>query len=315
MVRKKKETLVHLDLDTLSKEVPDKKAPKDEAVEKTALGQILKKAREKRKLSIDEIARKLHIRASFLEALETGHYYVFPGLAYGVGFLRTYAEFLGLDSKELILKFHAETSEIKSEPMEMPIPQNHNLMPSFRTILMSIIVLLIAYLVWYITMTLTSTVPQQDPVLVVTEETQDPASESFSKTAVPLMAPVPVVPEAPIIADSVAPSATNVVMKEGVKGGKVSTAPKIYGVPQSERLSLLANEEVWIEVREGDRVVLEEVLYPGDRYNAPADSSGLVLTTANAGALTVLVNGRAGKPLGGKGTLVEGISLDINKFN
>lgn len=306
MVRKKKETLVHLDLDTLSKEVSDKKVSKSDTTDKTVLGQTLRKAREKRKLSLDEISSKLHIRSSFLEALETGHYYVFPGLAYGVGFLRTYAEFLGLDSKELISEFHAETSGIKSEPMEMPIPQNYNLMPSFRTILMSVIALLIAYLVWYIAMTLTTT----QPLPIVIEETIEPTENSM-----PAIEAAPIVPEAPIMADTVAPNATNVVMKEANKGGKTSTVAKVYGAPQSEGLSLLATEEAWVEVRDGDRVVLEEILYAGDRYNMPAESTGLVLNTANAGALTVLVNGRTAKPLGGKGTLVEGVPLDINGFN
>lgn len=317
MVRKKKETLVHLDLDTLSKEVSSKKISKDETSEQGTIGVVLKKAREKKKLSLAEISQKLHIRESFLDALETGHYYVFPGLAYGVGFLRTYAEFLGLDSKELIEQFHAETSGIKVQPIEMPIPQNYNLMPSFRTILMSVIALLIVYLMWYITMTLTNKVPEPEMIPVNLEETALPeANVVVPQQALPPLEDVPLTGlEAPIVADAIVPITTEVKMKETTKGAKKTPLAKVYGSAGPEGVSLLATEEVWIEVRDGDKVVLEEVLYPGDRYNAPSDSNNLILNTANAGALSVMVNGKPSRPLGNKGTLAEGISLDINSFN
>ena len=114
MPRKKKETLVHLDLETLSKETGTKKTKSEGNVD-TSLGGTLRRAREKKKLSVAQIAKKLCIKEMYLDALEQGHYYVFPGLAYGVCFLRTYAKFLELDADEMVEKYGKEKEAVYRE--------------------------------------------------------------------------------------------------------------------------------------------------------------------------------------------------------
>lgn len=335
MPRKKKETLPHLDLETVSEEMKTKKSQNNDENKNTSLGAVLKNAREKKKLSLAQIASKLCIKEIYLDALEKGHYYVFPGLAYGVGFLRTYAQFLELDSKELVEKFHEETSEIKVEPIEMPIPKNANLMPSFRTIFKSLLILLIFYLIWYIYISLTRPIyvpvgSQETPLnvseaeILPTEENevamdaleQSEPVEADHKTDEPELAAVPV-EEAPIIADTVRMDPKPITMKKSSFKERLLrkfTPSKIYGVKKSEGLSIVATEEVWVEIEDGNNVVLETVLYPGDRYNVPQNDN-LFLNTANAGALTVYVHDKKRSPLGRKGELVEGVSLTVENFN
>lgn len=341
MPRKKKETLVHLDLETLSKETGTKKTKTEENVD-TSLGGTLRRAREKKKLSVAQIAKKLCIKEVYLDALEQGHYYVFPGLAYGVGFLRTYARFLELDANEMVEKFQSETSAIKVEPIEMPIQQNANLMPSGRTIFKGIAALIILYLVWYIVMSLTQEVQPanqtENPIIaeeVVSKEEPvlDMPSEQDSETTgeavgtsdikednIPPITEVetPVVQPAPIIADAVVAKKTEPIqMKQSSFGDKLwskLTPSKVYGTQKVGALSFVATEEVWVKVVQDDKVVLEEILYKGDRYNVPADAM-YTLTTANAGALMVYVNGKKAQALGAKGALVENVALSADNFN
>lgn len=66
------------------------------------VGRLLRQAREDLGLSLAEVEARTKIRSRYLLALEEGQYDVLPGKVYALGFLRNYAEFLGLDV-ELIL--------------------------------------------------------------------------------------------------------------------------------------------------------------------------------------------------------------------
>lgn len=367
MPRKKKESLVHLDLEKVSQEVDSKKNTKVIAEEDTSLGGILKKAREKKKMSIAQISKKLCIKEIYLEALENGQYYVFPGLAYGVGFLRTYALFLGLDANEMIEKFNAQTSSIKVEPIEMPIQARTNLMPSFKMIIKGLALLLIVYLVWYIIVSLSKPdadiSAQKERALLnevgvqISAENTDVLTDDISVSAVEienipeneankeetavknaetendslsvqsgmvqeemqqeehLTVKDVKTQEAPIVADAVIPQQKPVQMKKSSFGGKLwskLSPAKTYGAEKSN-LSFVANEEVWVQVIKNGQPIFEEILYEDDRYNVP--ENGLILNTANAGALTVYVKGKKKGTLGAKGAIAEGVNLNADSFN
>ncbi len=74
-----------------------------------SLGEILRRAREARALSLAEAEVQTRIRAKFLEALEQGDLSVLPSLAHARGFLRNYAHYLHLDADALIADFNALT--------------------------------------------------------------------------------------------------------------------------------------------------------------------------------------------------------------
>ncbi|HET8607507.1 MAG TPA: RodZ domain-containing protein [Gaiellaceae bacterium] len=61
------------------------------------IGSSLRQARQHRGLELADVERETHIRAKYLGALEEERFEVLPGQAYVRGFLRTYAEFLGLN--------------------------------------------------------------------------------------------------------------------------------------------------------------------------------------------------------------------------
>ncbi|TDY50544.1 cytoskeletal protein RodZ [Alicyclobacillus sacchari] len=66
------------------------------------LGQILRSKRESLGLTLDDIEERTKIRKRYVEALEDGDWSVLPGRVYARGFVRTYAEVLGLDGVELL---------------------------------------------------------------------------------------------------------------------------------------------------------------------------------------------------------------------
>ena len=65
------------------------------------IGQILEKARKERGLTLDEVENATKIRKRYLSGLEREDFGVLPDAVYVQGFLKTYANYLGLDGEEL----------------------------------------------------------------------------------------------------------------------------------------------------------------------------------------------------------------------
>jgi hypothetical protein len=66
------------------------------------IGSSLRDARQRKNLELAEVERATHIRSKYLSALEDERFDALPGPAYAKGFLRTYAEYLGLDGQRFI---------------------------------------------------------------------------------------------------------------------------------------------------------------------------------------------------------------------
>jgi cytoskeletal protein RodZ len=103
-----------------------------------SIGEKLRLARERNNLTHDQIARETHVAKRFLKALEDEDFSVFPGETYALGFLRSYAEYLGLDAEELIGIYR----NIKIQ--EQPLPMNELLESQPRHIPLRTIVIIAA---------------------------------------------------------------------------------------------------------------------------------------------------------------------------
>lgn len=69
------------------------------------VGEILKKARLEKRLNFEDIEKSTKIRKKFLQALEENSWEKLPSLPYIKGFIRTYSEYLGLRSDEMVAIF------------------------------------------------------------------------------------------------------------------------------------------------------------------------------------------------------------------
>ena len=72
------------------------------------LGQYLRRERESRSISMDELSRGTRISRSFLEALEKDNFHFFPQREFIAGFLKGYARYLGLDSEEILRRYQVQ---------------------------------------------------------------------------------------------------------------------------------------------------------------------------------------------------------------
>jgi hypothetical protein len=81
------------------------------------IGSSLRAARMRQELELSQAERDTRIRAKYLRALEDERFDVLPGPAYTKGFLRTYADYLGLDAQPFVEEYNARFA-----PEEEPAP-------------------------------------------------------------------------------------------------------------------------------------------------------------------------------------------------
>jgi cytoskeletal protein RodZ len=79
-------------------------------LDEATVAEQLRKARQAKNITLAEAAKRLKIRAYYLEALEKAQYHSLPTGVYGRNFVREYAVFLGLDSRRLLAQFGRETN-------------------------------------------------------------------------------------------------------------------------------------------------------------------------------------------------------------
>src|SRR3954452_16328382 len=66
------------------------------------IGAQLRETRMRRRIDISEVEAATKIRAKYLRALENEEWALLPGPTFVKTFLRTYAEYLGLDARSLV---------------------------------------------------------------------------------------------------------------------------------------------------------------------------------------------------------------------
>ena len=80
------------------------------------IGASLREARTRRSLSREDVQKAIRIRDRYLGALEDENWDLLPGEAYTKGFLRTYAEFLGLDGALYVDEYNRRFATREDQP-------------------------------------------------------------------------------------------------------------------------------------------------------------------------------------------------------
>ena len=284
------------------------------------VGARLKKCREEKKIKLSQISKALCIRESFLVALEEGEYEVFPALVYAGGFLRSYAVYLGMDEKEVMKQFHKETEYLIEKSAEAPVVTNKNIIPSKKLLFFLLFVLGIGYGIVH-------TLNNQKELTPVIEKAPVEISSAQPQAVAPVLEEVVLSETEPVKAveelksSETEPNRLETLskeLKEAVPGSQNEPenpfTGTVYGQKEGSRVSILATNTVWLEIKSGDSVVFTRVLKQGDSYNAPTEGEPVILKTGNAGAVSIYVDGEFKKVLGRFGHVVKDIKLVPETF-
>jgi len=96
--------------------------------QQASVGSLLRASRERLGIDIKVLADTLRIRLSYVEAIDNGRYDELPGNAYAVGFIRSYADQVGLDGDEMSTRFKIEIG-VKSTEAKLRVQTPEPIQP------------------------------------------------------------------------------------------------------------------------------------------------------------------------------------------
>ncbi|MGH6720300.1 MAG: RodZ domain-containing protein [Alphaproteobacteria bacterium] len=113
------------------------------------LGADLRAQRLRKGLEVADVAARLRIGVNFLGAMEDGRFDDLPGPVYAVGFLRSYAEFLGLDGAEFVARLRTEGGG-PAGPTELnfPEPVAPPSLPTGRIVAITLALAAVVFVAW-----------------------------------------------------------------------------------------------------------------------------------------------------------------------
>jgi cytoskeleton protein RodZ len=270
------------------------------------VGQDLRSARQKRGEEIADIAKELKIRRDYLTAIEDSRFDALPGRTYAIGFIRTYAQYLGLDGAECVERLKTEIAgrgDAKEHAVALSPPRERRLPPGGIVFL---VLLLIAgvYLSYYLYVSAQRIATP--PVIPVPERLANEVAQPSGSAPVANTEPAPAnlpepqaVPPAPDTAVGRAPP-PGPPLPQGIK----------YGVQNvGSRITLLSHKLTRVTVvGANNRLFLDRGLLPGDSYVVP-NVLGLTLTTTDGGAIELILDGNSLGYVAKEGA-ASGISLN-----
>jgi cytoskeleton protein RodZ len=306
--------------------------PPDTAPVGTArVGAELRQVRERAGWKLEEVAAALRIRQPYLEAIERGDLQALPGQAYEIGFIRTYAQALGLDGDEILRRFRAEGAGTTTKPeLSFLAPVPDRAVPTGAIVLVGVVILLVGYGFWFLhtekerrLAAAIPAVPAQLAPLAVPPEPPvvkpAPAPVQSAKPTPPAPTGTPAVasvaPAGPPAAGSPAagsPAAGSPAAGTAVASAPAAAAPASAAAASAAALPgkvIQATADSWVEVKDASgNILFSKLMHAGDSWPVP-DMPGLTLTAGNAGGTDIADNGTAGPPLGGTGTVVHNFAL------
>lgn len=272
------------------------------------LGATFRKARETAGLPLEKIATETKISARFLLAIESESFNLLPGGIFNRGFIRSYAEYLGLDSEQAVADYERMFTKAQ-EPLEVLVDaeressrkSDRNLYPVAAAILF---VSIIAY---YLVTRKPSTSTEQAPQSTAEKQaTQTPTEVSAPaaldalpklQTGVTLAQPTSTAPT------TSTPSPTTAQPTSPTQ--EISRPPATPATAASTlALDINANSQTWIRVTSDGTVAFADILQPGTERRFSAERS-LNVTIGNAAGVTLKINGRELAQLGAEGRVRE----------
>lgn len=114
------------------------------------VGEILKKSRLGKKLTLEEIEEQTKIRKAYLMALEKNCFDDLPSAAYIQGFIRNYSQVLGLEPEPLLAIFRRDYEEKKRPNFSFTQQEGFRWTPKLTLVSLFILALLLSviYLFW-----------------------------------------------------------------------------------------------------------------------------------------------------------------------
>jgi cytoskeleton protein RodZ len=289
-----------------------------------AFGDRLRREREMRGITLDEITESTKISRRHLEALEREHFDQLPGGVFNKGFVRAYARFLGLDEDQAVADYSAASNEQPEPenkfPLEIHEEPNRELNPRRSKLplvfaVAALVGVLLGYGFWSKSKPHTSAAvetQQTAPTAAVNEpkaqapapQLDSPSSSEPAKTSTESAPSKPATKPAEREAIAVQPPPR----PTSAEAATVSADPLPGAKPSAFFVQVIAKEDSWVSIVADGKSVMQRVL-PADKQKKIKAGKSVILRTGNAGGIEVSFNGHR---LGALGNENEPRTLTFN---
>jgi cytoskeleton protein RodZ len=298
----------------------DLSPPRPDAAERPTLrsgadiGQALRAVREYDGRDLEELAEATRVRRAYLAAIEELRLDQLPSRPFTIGYVRAYAEALGLDGDTAVERFKSD-EPILDEPLKAPLGVQEERDPRLRAIMIGALVIIAAIFLWNIAqraMTEAAPPPPTAPEIATTKALEQAKAGPVSLGA-PLPPPVesttPTPYETPGLADGVVtadgkitldgrPKALDHMIEAPTDEQLAPTfkpAGAIYGAaanqPSAVTIQALKSSSLVVHGADGS-VYFARQLAKGEAYRAP-QIGGLTFEVATPNAFQLFVAGQS----------------------
>ena len=287
-------------------------------VELSSVGKLCLDARLKKGLTQEQAGTLLKVRVKIIKDFEDGEHIDLPGLAYKVGFVRSYARLLDLDS-DLLVKEFKESLELTSFKEEYnfltPELNKNNFLPI--GVVVSVFIAILSYTGWYYS-------DRSNKIEQVSDQKRE---ETFTKTAEIENNSYVIIEEN--FSNNLPSSKTNDEKKVQKPNSKITLRDnKVESmISKNTELSATANERdpstemvlkatgnSWVEIEDMEgNILMTRLMRPGETYVVP-NINGLTFNTGNAGALSLSQGDVIVPKLGEVGEIITARPLNIKTF-
>jgi hypothetical protein len=265
--------------------------PPVESYTDVPVGEILARTREFYNLSIWDVEMALRIRGSQLMALEKGEYDKLPGRVYAIGFVRAYAQYLGLDGGKMVHLYKVQAGGGGKRPtLHKPAPASASKLPNWLVLIFSFIALsgiaLTAFLLGH----------------------------AGSGGNVERDIPLPPVPKDGYVMQHAIEQTPLEKTMYGAMEMAAADRGMVNLLKPEGRIAIRVLDTAWVEIRNSKgKPLVSRILKPGDTYLLP-DEKDMKLDTGNIGALEFTVDGELLPPLGPPSEIRRGMDLDPDEL-
>ena len=317
-------------------------------IELTTIGKLCLDARVNKSLTQEQASALLKVRLKIIKDFENGDQIDLPGIAYKIGFVRSYARLLELDSDLLVQEFK-ESIEVDNfkEEYKFLSPEIHRskILPVGAVV--SFFIALVIYSGWYYTdrnneikIVSSNTTKKEVEKLtgadnssyVIIEENLDPKNsvasntknknDEIKKSVLVEKSNVAEVekksftkPINPILDDDIISSSSNQMDTKFIESQTNEMAAKANERDPSSEMVLKAIGNSWVEIEDLEgNILMTRLMRPGETYVVPK-INGLTFNTGNAGALSLSQGDVIISKLGEIGEIITARPLNIKAFS
>lgn len=267
-----------------------------------SFGENLRREREMRGVTLQEISSATKIGVRFLQALESEQFDRIPGGVFTRSFIRAYAKYLGLDEEQVLAEYRLAVPssaefDLSRLTVSRPDSRSDRAKGPAAALLLAAVLLGGGYLLHRYARR--NSEPQVSPAPAATA----PTSSEASAPPAPSNPPVVVEPAKGFATPPPEASGTGLALGTSAQissTGADQTPPALPAPADGLVLQIAATEQSWVAIEADRKTVLQRVLEVGEIKTVQAKES-VDLTTGNALGLVLTLNGETLRPLGRHG--------------